>query len=83
VTWDLILRRLDAASTEQEANEAAKTFRWWAGAGRIAALEIPCPFAKSLPKSGLPVAMPAFASAGTSLFSSAGQGTYAPVAPCR
>jgi hypothetical protein len=52
VTWDLILRRLDAASTEQEANEAAKTFRWWAGAGKIAALEIPCPFAKSLPNRG-------------------------------
>jgi hypothetical protein len=31
VTRDLILRCLNAASTEQEANEAAKTFRWWAG----------------------------------------------------
>jgi hypothetical protein len=29
-TRDLILRRLNAASTEQEAGEAAKTFRWWA-----------------------------------------------------
>jgi hypothetical protein len=27
---DLILRRLDAASTEQENGEAAKSFRWWA-----------------------------------------------------
>jgi hypothetical protein len=26
----LILRRLDAASTEQENGEAAKSFRWWA-----------------------------------------------------
>jgi hypothetical protein len=30
VTRDLILRRLNAASTEQETGEAAKTFRWWA-----------------------------------------------------
>jgi hypothetical protein len=30
VTQDLILRRLNAASTEQETGEAAKTFRWWA-----------------------------------------------------
>ena len=29
-TRNLILRRLSAASTEQEAGEAAKTFRWWA-----------------------------------------------------
>jgi hypothetical protein len=29
-TRDLILRRLNAASTEQETGEAAKTFRWWA-----------------------------------------------------
>jgi hypothetical protein len=27
---DLILRRLNSASTEQETGEAAKTFRWWA-----------------------------------------------------
>jgi hypothetical protein len=27
----LILRRLEAASTEQETGDAAKTFRWWAG----------------------------------------------------
>ena len=27
---DLILRRLTAASTEQEAGDAAKSFRWWA-----------------------------------------------------
>ena len=27
---DLILRRLNAASTEQEPAGAAKTFRWWA-----------------------------------------------------
>ena len=27
---DLILRRLNAASTEQETAGAAKTFRWWA-----------------------------------------------------
>jgi hypothetical protein len=26
---DLILRRLNAASTEQEAGEAAKSFHWW------------------------------------------------------
>jgi hypothetical protein len=26
---DLILRRLNAASTEQENGEAAKSFRWW------------------------------------------------------
>jgi len=26
----LILRRIDAASTEQETREAAKTFHWWA-----------------------------------------------------
>jgi hypothetical protein len=31
MTRDLILRRLNAASTEQEASEAAKTFCWWAG----------------------------------------------------
>ena len=31
VTRDLILRRLNAATTDQEASEAAKTFRWWAG----------------------------------------------------
>jgi hypothetical protein len=31
VTRDLILRRLNTASTEQEASEAARTFRWWAG----------------------------------------------------
>jgi hypothetical protein len=30
VTRDLILRRLNAASTEQETGEAATTFRWWA-----------------------------------------------------
>ena len=30
VTRDLILRRLNAASTEQETGEVAKTFRWWA-----------------------------------------------------
>ena len=29
-TRDLILRRLNAASTEQETGEAAKAFRWWA-----------------------------------------------------
>ena len=29
-TRDSILRRLIAASTEQETGEAAKTFRWWA-----------------------------------------------------
>ena len=29
-TRDLILRRLNAASTEQETGEAATTFRWWA-----------------------------------------------------
>ena len=29
-TRDLILRRLNAASTEQETGEAAKSFRWWA-----------------------------------------------------
>jgi len=29
-TRDLILRRLIAASTEQETDDAAKTFRWWA-----------------------------------------------------
>ncbi len=29
-TRDLILRRLNAASTEQESGEAAKSFRWWA-----------------------------------------------------
>jgi hypothetical protein len=27
---DVILRRLNAATTEQEAGEAAKSFRWWA-----------------------------------------------------
>jgi hypothetical protein len=27
---DLILRRLNTASTEHEAGEAAKSFRWWA-----------------------------------------------------
>ena len=26
---DLILRRLNTACTEQEAGEAAKSFRWW------------------------------------------------------
>jgi hypothetical protein len=29
-TRDLILRRLNTASTEQETSEAANTFRWWA-----------------------------------------------------
>ena len=29
-TRKLILRRLDAASTEQQMGEAAETFRWWA-----------------------------------------------------
>jgi hypothetical protein len=29
-TRDLILRRLNAASTEHETDDAAKTFRWWA-----------------------------------------------------
>jgi hypothetical protein len=29
-TRDSILRRLTAASSEQEADEAAKSFRWWA-----------------------------------------------------
>ena len=29
VMRDLILRRLSAASTEQEAADAAKSFRWW------------------------------------------------------
>jgi hypothetical protein len=29
-TRDLILRRLTAASTEHETDDAAKTFRWWA-----------------------------------------------------
>ena len=29
-TRDLILRRLDTASSEQEMGEAAKSFRWWA-----------------------------------------------------
>jgi hypothetical protein len=29
-TRDLILRRLNAASTEQESGEAAKIFCWWA-----------------------------------------------------
>ena len=29
-TRNLILRRLDAASSEQEMGEAAKSFRWWA-----------------------------------------------------
>jgi hypothetical protein len=29
-TRDLILRRLNSASTEQETDDAAKTFRWWA-----------------------------------------------------
>ena len=29
-TRDSILRRLNAASTEQETGEAAKSFRWWA-----------------------------------------------------
>jgi hypothetical protein len=29
-TRDLILRRIDAASTEQETRDAAKTFHWWA-----------------------------------------------------
>jgi hypothetical protein len=29
-TRDLILRRLDAASTEQETGDAARSFRWWA-----------------------------------------------------
>jgi len=29
-TRDLILRRLSAASTEQESGEAAKSFCWWA-----------------------------------------------------
>jgi len=27
---DLILRRLNIASTEQETGDAAKSFRWWA-----------------------------------------------------
>jgi len=30
VTRNLILRRVDAASTEHESREAAKTFQWWA-----------------------------------------------------
>jgi hypothetical protein len=30
VTRDSVLRRLNAASTEQETGEAAKSFRWWA-----------------------------------------------------
>jgi hypothetical protein len=30
VTRNLILRRLDAAATEHEGREAAKTFQWWA-----------------------------------------------------
>jgi hypothetical protein len=29
-TRDLMLRRLSTASTEQEANDAARSFRWWA-----------------------------------------------------
>jgi hypothetical protein len=29
-TRNLVLRRLDAASTERETSEAAKTFQWWA-----------------------------------------------------
>ena len=29
-TRNLILRRLDTASTEEEAVDAADTFRWWA-----------------------------------------------------
>jgi hypothetical protein len=29
-TRNLILRRLDAASTEEETGDAANTFRWWA-----------------------------------------------------
>jgi hypothetical protein len=29
-TRDLILRRIDAASTEREIDDAARTFRWWA-----------------------------------------------------
>jgi len=29
-TRDSMLRRLNAASTEQETGEAAKSFRWWA-----------------------------------------------------
>jgi hypothetical protein len=34
-TRDLILRRLNAASTEQETGEAAKSFRWWAEQERL------------------------------------------------
>jgi hypothetical protein len=30
VTRDLMLRRLSTASTEQETDDAAKSFRWWA-----------------------------------------------------
>jgi hypothetical protein len=30
VTRDLIMRRLNAAATEQESGEAAKSFHWWA-----------------------------------------------------
>jgi hypothetical protein len=29
-TEDMILRRIDAASTEEEIGEVVKTFRWWA-----------------------------------------------------
>jgi hypothetical protein len=36
-TQDLILRRLDAATTEQETSEAARTFRWWAQLERLLA----------------------------------------------
>ena len=34
-TQDLILRRLAAASTEQENGDAATTFRWWAQLERL------------------------------------------------
>lgn len=30
VTRDLMLRRLSTASTEQETDDAARSFRWWA-----------------------------------------------------
>jgi hypothetical protein len=34
-TQDLILRRLGAASNEQETSEAVRTFRWWAQLERL------------------------------------------------
>jgi hypothetical protein len=35
MTRDLMLRRLQTASTEQESREAAKSFRWWAEMERL------------------------------------------------